>query len=241
LSEAGDRRAIPGRRHPALYLITDRHATAGRPLGAVLERALAGAADAGVTPGTVAVQLREKDLDARALLELALPLRALTEKYGAALYVNDRVDVALAVGADGVHLGESSLDPPEVASIAPGLDAAISAHRDADFARARGSRNLRFAVLGPIFDTPSKRAFGAPLGLDVLAATSRAVARRPVPLPILALGGITVENAGACLAAGAAGIACIRAVLSAPKPEKIAFLLCRAILEGGFPAGSRGA
>jgi len=228
-----------GRRTPALYLITDRHATAGRPLAAVLERALAGAADAGVTPGTVAVQLREKDLEARALLELALPLRALTEKYGAALYVNDRVDVALAAGADGVHLGGSSMEPSEVASIAPGLEAAISAHAAADFAPGRVSRNLRFAVLGPIFDTPSKRGLGAPLGLDVLAATSRAVARLPIPVPILALGGITVENAADCLAAGAAGIACIRAVLSAPEPEKIAFLLCRAILEGGFPEGGR--
>ena len=230
---------VLGRRPPSLYLITDRRATAGRPLTAVVERALAGAADAGVTPGTVAVQLREKDLEARALLELAVPLRALTQRYGAELYINDRVDVALAVGADGVHLGGSSMDPSEVASIAPGLDAAISAHGAADFARTRLSRNLRFAVLGPIFDTPSKRGFGAPLGLDVLAATSRALAEQPIPVPILALGGITVENAAACLAAGAAGIACIRAVLAAPEPEKIAFVLCRAILESGFPTGSR--
>jgi thiamine-phosphate pyrophosphorylase len=234
LSEPADRSASArdGRPAPLLYLITDRNATAGRPLAAVIERALAGAAAAGVTSGTVAVQLREKDLEGRALLELARPLRALTEKYGATLYVNDRVDVALAAGADGVHLGGASMAPSEVAAIAPSLDAAISAHDAADFARARGSKNLRFAVLGPIFDTPSKRGFGAPLGLNVLSATARAIAATP----ILALGGITVENARACVAAGADGIACIRAVLSAPDPEKIAFLLCRAILESGFPA-----
>jgi thiamine-phosphate pyrophosphorylase len=188
-----------------------------------------------VTPGTVAVQLREKDLEARALLQMARPLRALTERYGAIFYVNDRVDVALAAGADGVHLRTSSIRPSEVAAIAPSLGAAISAHGAADFARARGSKNLRFAVLGPIFDTPSKRNFGPALGLDVLAATSRALPETP----ILALGGVSVENARACVAAGAAGIACIRAVLSAPDPEEIAFLLCRAILEGGFPAGRR--
>ena len=236
MSDAQDGRTRAGWSAPALYLITNRHATEGRPLEVVIQGALAGAADAGVTPGTVAVQLREKDLEARALLQLARPLRALTDKYGARFYVNDRIDVALAAGADGVHLGGTSLHPSEVAAIAPALDAAISAHGAADFARAGESQNLRFAVLGPIFDTPSKRGLGAPLGLDVLAATSRAV----TSLPILALGGITVENARACLAAGAAGIACIRAVLSAPDPQKIAFLLCRAILESGFPMTAPG-
>jgi thiamine-phosphate pyrophosphorylase len=235
LSDLQDGRPRAGRHVPALYLITDRHATEGRPLEVVIQRALAGAADAGVTPGTVAVQLREKDLEARALLELARPLRALTDKFGASFYVNDRVDVALAAGADGVHLGGTSLNPSEVAIIAPTLDAAISAHGATDCASAADSQNLRFAVLGPIFDTPSKHGFGAPLGLDVLAAASRAVK----DLPILALGGITVDTAPACLAAGAAGIACIRAVLAAPEPEKIAFLLCRAILEAGFPMASQ--
>jgi thiamine-phosphate pyrophosphorylase len=232
LNDALDGAAPATRRAPRLYLITDRQATGGRPLEAVVRRALAGAADAGVTPGTVAVQLREKDLETRALLDLARALRALTNEYGASFYINDRVDLALATGADGVHLGGTAIHPSEVAAIAPEIDTAISAHGAADFARASGSENLRFAVLGPIFDTPSKRSFGEPLGLAVLAATSHAVPT----VPILALGGIAVENTRACLAAGAAGIACIRALLSAPEPEKIAFLLCRAILEGGPPA-----
>jgi thiamine-phosphate pyrophosphorylase len=219
------------RRAPILYLITDRHATAGRPLDAVIARALAGAADAGVRPGTVAVQLREKDLDARALLDLARPLRAVTQAYGAAFYVNDRVDVALAAGADGVHLGGTSMRPADVASIAPSLGTAISAHGAADLAHDADSTNLRFAVLGPVFETPSKRSYGAPLGLGVLAATSSMVQR----VPVLAIGGVSVENARSCVAAGAAGIACIRAVLTAEDPRKIAFLLCRAILDAGRP------
>ena len=217
-------------RAPLLYIVTDRHATLGRALDAVIARALAGAADAGVTPGAVAVQLREKDLEGRALLELARPLRALTEAHGAALYVNDRVDVALAAGADGVHLGGTSMSPADVGAIAPSLATAISAHGAADLARAANSTNLAFALLGPVFETPSKRAYGAPLGLDVLAAT----ARLSPTVPVLAIGGVTVDNAPACLRAGAAGIACIRAILSAGDPGKGAFLACRAVL-GGTP------
>ena len=219
------------RRAPLLYIITDRHATAGRPLAAVIERALAGAADAGVTHGTVAVQLREKDLEARALLALARPLRAITDTYAAAFFINDRVDVALAAGADGVHLGGTSMRPADVAAIAPSLGTAISAHGAADLAPVADSTNLRFAVLGPIFETPSKRTMGNPLGLDVLAATSATSST----VPVLAIGGITVDGARACVKAGAAGIACIRAILTADDPGKVAFLLCRAILEAGRP------
>ena len=218
------------RRAPALYVVTDRHATGGRPLDAVLARVLEGAARAGVSPGTVAVQLREKDLEARALLELARELRALTARHGAALYINDRADVALAAGADGVHLSGTSLSPTEIAVIAPTLSIAVSAHGPDDVARAAaiaatGNVNLRFAVLGPIFDTPSKRSYGAPLGLGAISASSHA-------LPVLAIGGVSVGNIRACLAAGADGIACIRALLTKENPKEIAFLFSRAILEG---------
>ncbi|HVV48708.1 MAG TPA: thiamine phosphate synthase, partial [Polyangia bacterium] len=90
-------------RPPRLYLVTDRAATGGRPLVAVVEQGLAGIAGSGLDPAEVAVQLREKDLDGRALTELARALRAATAAVGARLYVNDRIDVALAVGADGAH------------------------------------------------------------------------------------------------------------------------------------------
>ena len=217
-------------KHPALYVVTDRHATDGRPLELVLAGVLEGAARAGVSPGTVAVQLREKDLEARALLELARPLRALTARHGAALYINDRADVALAAGADGVHLSGTSLSPSEIAVIAPTLSIAVSAHGSDDVARAAalaatGKANIRFAVLGPIFDTPSKRRYGTPLGLGAIRAASGT-------LPVLAIGGISVGNIRSCLTAGADGIACIRALLTEENPQEIAFLISQAILEG---------
>jgi thiamine-phosphate pyrophosphorylase len=195
---------------PRAYLITDRHATAGRPLVEVVRAALAGA-----PPGTVAVQLREKDLQggsAGALTALARELRAVTAAAGAALYVNDRIDVALAVGADGVHLGGRSLSPADVARVAPGLGVAVSAHGRADVVAAAGSPNVRFAVFGPVFETPSKRGFGPPLGLEALRAATDA------GLPLLAIGGVSPPRAAACLAAGAQGVAAIRAVMGAPDP-----------------------
>ena len=191
----------------------------------MLERVLEGAARAGAGPGDVAIQLREKDLEARPLLELARPLRGLTARFGAALYVNDRVDVALAAGADGVHLAGNSLTPTEVGVIAPTLSVAISTHAPSELARLATAPNVRFAVLGPIFDTPSKRRFGAPLGPGALSA-----ARSQATIPVLAIGGVTVGNIDSCLAAGAAGIACIRALLAERDPQEIAFYFCQAIL-----------
>jgi thiamine-phosphate pyrophosphorylase len=165
------------------------------------------------------------------LLQTALSLRALTARHGAALYVNDRADVALAAGADGVHLSGTSLSPSEIAVIAPTLSIAISAHSPGDVARAAAvaateNAKIRFAVLGPIFDTPSKRRYGAPLGLAALHKVKQSA------LPVLAIGGVSLGNSRACIDAGAAGIACIRALLADQNPEEIAFSISRAILEG---------
>jgi thiamine-phosphate pyrophosphorylase len=203
---------------PRLYLITDRGATQGRPLADVVRAALSG-----VPPearGAVAVQLREKDLEARALLALAREVRAVTRAAGAALFVNDRVDVALAAEADGVHLGLRSLSPAEVTRIAPTLGIAVSTHGRAEVqaaiaARAAGA-DVRFAVFGPVWDTPSKRALGAPVGLDALRAAAAEAAR--AGLPLLALGGVTPARVAECRSAGSAGVACIRAICAAPDP-----------------------
>ena len=199
---------------PRLYLVTERHATAGRPLPDVVRAALAA-----VPPearGTVAVQLREKDLPGRALFELAASLREVTRAAGAALFVNDRADVALAVGADGVHLGGRALAPADVARFAPGLAIAISTHTRAEVEAASRARALgadvRFAVFGPVWDTPSKRPYGAPVGVGALRGAA------DVGLPLLALGGVTAARVPACLDAGATGVACIRAVLAADDP-----------------------
>jgi thiamine-phosphate pyrophosphorylase len=196
---------------PRVYIITDRHACHGRPLVEVVRAALSGA-----PPGTVAVQLREKDLEGHALAALARELRAVTADAGAALYVNDRVDVALAVGADGVHLGGRSLSAADVARVAPDLGVAISAHAPDEIVRAAAAHpQVRFAVFGPVFDTPSKRAYGQPLGLEALGAA----AVRAHPLPVLALGGVSPDRARACRQAGAAGVAAIRALMAAADPR----------------------
>ncbi len=94
-----------------------------------------------------------------------------------------------------------------------------------ELARAAAAPNVRFAVLGPIFDTPSKRRFGAPLGPGALTEAARSQ-----PVPVLAIGGVTGGNIHSCLAAGAVGIACIRALLAERDPQEIAFYFCRAIL-----------
>jgi thiamine-phosphate pyrophosphorylase len=122
--------------------------------------------------------------------------------------------VALAVGADGVHLGGDSLDVAAAARVAGALGIAVSAHGADDvaaIAAAAGDR-VAFALLGPIHDTPSKRAFGPPLGLAAVTAAARA------GLAIVAVGGIGPEHVRALRGAGAHGVACIRAVMSAPDP-----------------------
>jgi thiamine-phosphate pyrophosphorylase len=193
---------------PRLYLITDRAATNGRPLDQVVAAALAGAGD---RAGEVAVQLREKDLEARELLELARSLRAVTAAAGAQLFINDRVDVALAANADGVHLGGRSLAPADVRTLAPRLRIGVSTHTRAEVERAAAA-GADFVVFGPVFATPSKPGFF--VGLD------RLVQVVALGVPVLALGGIDEKNAYQCILAGASGVACIRSVMSTTKIDK---------------------
>lgn len=211
---------VPARRAaPRVCIVTDRRlAGIGESLTARVARALEGAAAPNQSRGAadardVIVQLREKDLGGRELLELAGALRRLTEAAGARLFVNDRVDVALAAGADGVHLGGGGLPPETVRTIAPELAISVATHSAVEVARAAATPGVDFAILGPIFDTPSKARFGLPpLGLEVLTEGCR------LGLPVVAIGGVEGARAAACLAAGASGVACIRGVLSAPDP-----------------------
>lgn len=205
-------------RYPRLYLVTDRTRTAGRPLLQVIESALQGGVDA--------VQLREKDLAARALVELGHELRALCNRYGARLLVNDRIDVALAIGADGIHLPVNSFSPRDARRLL-GADAwiGISTHTLAE-ARAARDAGADFIVFGPIFDTPSKRAFGAPVGLNALGDVTRALST-----PVVAIGGITAAQVQALRARGARGIAVISAILEAAAPQQAARALCDAEVE----------
>ncbi len=208
---------------PRLYLVTDRRATGDRPLVEVVAAALRGVAGSGLPPDRVAVQLREKDLSGRALTELGRALRAVTAAAGAALWINDRLDVALAVGADGVHLAGTSLDVAAAARVPGGLAIAASAHAPDDVAalHAAAGGRLAFALLGPIHDTPSKREFGAPLGLAAITAAAR------TGPPVVAVGGVEPAHVRALIAAGAHGVACIRAVMAAPDPADAVGTFCQ--------------
>ena len=188
-----------------LYVVTDRQLTGGRPLRLVVEAALRG--------GARIVQLREKDLPPRELYPLALEMRQLTQAYGARLLINDRIDVALAVNADGVHLTTTSL-PASIARqvLGPGRLIGVSTHTRAE-AQAAAEEGADIIVFGPVFYTPSKAPYGQPVGLDALRAV-----RAAVKAPILAIGGIKLANLDQVLAAGADGIAVISAIISADDP-----------------------
>jgi thiamine-phosphate pyrophosphorylase len=192
-------------RLPVVHLLTDRR-LAPDPA------ARADAALAGLPSGTAAIHLREKDLGGRDLLSAARALRAVCAARGQLLLVNDRLDVALAAGADGVHLPAAGVPPADARRLLPpGALVGVSCHSEEDVARARDG-GASYAFLSPIFDTPSKRAYGPPIGVEALR---RAVA---LGLPLIALGGVAPENAGALRAAGAHGVAAIRAWLSGPDP-----------------------
>ncbi len=159
------------------------------------------------------MQLREKDLPAGELYCLAEKMRALTNRFGARLLINGRVDVALAVEADGVHLGGGAL--PVAAArrlLGPQRLIGVSTHR-AEEVSAAAAAGADFVTFGPVYPTPSKAAFGDPVGVAALRQACAAA-----PLPVFALGGISEESIPALLAAGAAGIACIRAILAAADP-----------------------
>jgi thiamine-phosphate pyrophosphorylase len=187
-----------------LYLVTDRHQTAGRPLVSVVGRA--------VNAGVRAVQLRERDLPIRALLSLSLDLQR--ELPDMQLFINDRVDLAVGLGCRGVHLRESSLPAPVVRTLLrPSQLLGLSVH-SVQGAVAAERHGADFVVLGPIYDTPSKREYGAPLGLQVLEQAARAVT-----IPIFAIGGMTASRTREMLQAGAFGVAVLSSILSASNVE----------------------
>jgi len=184
-----------------LYLITDRKQTK-LPLPEAVRLALQG--------GVPAVQLREKDLPVRELLALAQELRIITREFGAKLFVNDHVDVAVAVGADGVHLGHQSM-PVDAARriVGSGMLIGSSTHsvQEAKDAEAQGAD---FITYGPIYETPSKAQYGKPVGKSSIREV-----KYPINIPLFALGGIKSANVLQVLAAGADGVALISSVLAA--------------------------
>jgi thiamine-phosphate pyrophosphorylase len=202
----------------ALVVITDPEC-GGRDLVEVVRSALRG--------GARAVQLRAKGAATREMVELGNRLKAETAAAGALLFVNDRVDVALVIGADGAHLGDDDLPLEAARSITPPGFLLGRSVDTAEQARAAQRQGADYVGAGPVHATPSKLDAAPAVGVEgireICAATS---------LPLVAIGGVDAENAEAIAAAGAAGIAVIRAVMQAAEPEEAARRLVSAVRRG---------
>ncbi len=192
----------PLKSHLALHVLTDREWSRERDMLTVASAALDG--------GATVIQLRDKTASTHVLVEEGLALRELTRQRGALLIVNDRIDVALAVDADGAHVGQDDM-PAELARKLLGPDRILGVSagnlQEATAAVASGADYLG---VGPIYATRGKADAGDPIGLSLL----KELAARYV-IPLVAIGGINANNAGAVVQAGAAGIAVITAVVNA--------------------------
>ena len=191
-----------------LYLVTSQALSGGRTTAAIMRAALAG--------GVRQIQLREKDMPIRAFLDLAAEARRLTAAAGALLIVNDRIDVALAVGADGVHLGQDDFPIAEARKIAPELIIGASTHSAAQAAVAEAA-GASYVNIGPLFPTGTKAWSGEFLGLDGLKRIAPTVS-----IPFTVMGGIKREHIPGLVDAGARTIALVTAVTMAADPEAAA-------------------
>ncbi len=188
-----------------LCLVTDRHQTRGRDLVSLVGDC--------VSAGLRSVQVREKDLGAGALAALCRRLLAVT--LPRTLIVNDRVDVALAIGAHGIQRTSTSLSVRDIRKVVKNsltIGASVHSIEESIEAEDEGADWLTF---GPVYDTPSKRAYGAPQGLTALARVAKAVT-----IPVIAIGGITPARVAEVRAAGAQGVAVISAIMSASSPPE---------------------
>ncbi len=187
-----------------VYLITDRRLFSG------IDGLLEGVEEA-LKGGVRAVQVREKDLPTRELLSLSYRMRDVTGRYGASLFINDRADIALAVGAEGVHLGQAGMPVRAVRKVLPDdMLIGVSTHSVEEALQAEEEK-ADFITIGPVFPTPSKLRYGAPIGLE----TVRAVRER-VSVPMFGIGGIKSDNVREVMETGVNGIALISGILSAP-------------------------
>jgi thiamine-phosphate pyrophosphorylase len=191
---------------PITYLITGgESSSATRPESEEFRRLLAHVR-AAVEARVTLVQLREKEMTGRVLFELASAAAHVARGSETGVLVNDRADIARAAGCDGVHLTTNSLEASAVRrAFGEEFLVGVSAHTPEEARAARGG-GADFAVFGPVFDTPSKRAYGPPVGLGALTT----VALELSPFPLVALGGVGGDEIEDVLRAGAAGVAGIR-------------------------------
>lgn len=200
----------------SLYLVTDS--------GLCAERGLAETVAAAIAGGITMIQYRAKDRDLRSALREAALLAELAKPAGVPLIVNDRLDIALAVDAEGLHVGQSDM-PPEIARRLLGADKilGISVSRLAEIETVDPAV-VDYVGLGPVFATATKNDAAAPLGLDRLAQL-----RQRIPLAVVAIGGIGREQAGAVIRAGADGIAVVSAICGTSDPTAAACQLKQSI------------
>lgn len=190
-----------------LYLITDRRVTSD--IKWTIEEAM--------KAGVRAVQIREKDLSAKELVILTRDLHNITRRYHAKLFINDRVDIALALNLDGVHLGSEGLPPDVVERLSGGRLLIGASTHSLDEAIEAESRGADFITFGPIYKTPSKLRYGEPLGIKAL----KEVIKR-IRIPVFAIGGINIKNISEVIDAGAYGVALISAVMASEAPGNAA-------------------
>ena len=193
----------------SLYLVTDRGLSLGRATVDIVRAAVAG--------GVTCVQLREKECSTRQFVAEARAVREVLAGTGIPLIINDRIDVALAVGADGVHLGQSDMliaDARHVVGHSMLIGISAECVEDAVRAEAQGAD---YVGISPVFSTPTKTDTAPALGLDGVAAI-----RAAVSLPLVGIGGIKPGNAAEVIRAGCDGVAVVSAIVSAPDPREAA-------------------
>jgi thiamine-phosphate pyrophosphorylase len=202
----------------SLYLVTDAELSRGRSHRQIVEAAIRG--------GVTVVQYRDKSASTRRMIEEAAEIHSICHRSGVSFIVNDRVDVALAVDADGVHVGQDDM-PASIARklIGPGKIIGVSAGSVGEAVRAF-SDGADYVGASPVFSTPTKPDASAPVGQDGLRAISAAI-----PIPVVAIGGMNADNAADMIRCGAAGVAVVSAIVSAQDVE-LASRLLRAALSG---------
>ena len=202
-------------RDAGLYLVTSQPLSAGRSTLDIVRAALAG--------GVRLIQLREKEMPAREYVTLAQRVREMTAQAGCLLIINDRVDVALAVGADGVHLGQDDFPVPAARRLGPDLIIGASTHTVEEAARAQ-AEGASYINIGPIYPTGTKVWEGEFLGLEGLRTIAAAT-----HVPFTVMGGIKASHIPGLMAAGARIIALVTAVTAAPDPQAATYSLLAAI------------
>lgn len=206
---------------PILYLITRGETAETTTAESPAFLKILSQVSAAVAAGIDLIQIREKKLSARVMFELTARAVQLAAETSTQILVNDRADIAAGTGAAGVHLTTGSIDAATIRKTF-GEDFLIGASTHSlEEARAARDGRADFAVFGPIFETISKSEYGPPLGLETLTEAAQELA----PFPLLALGGVSIENADECLSAGASGIAGISLFADPAKLELNVHLL----------------